>query len=56
MLFTGKNFEFSDFTWKKIFLLQEMVEGGGGGGRGSVTFSTALQKVLSLLDWGEGGW
>ena len=22
MLFTGKNFEFSDFTWKKLFLLQ----------------------------------
>ena len=25
MLFTCKNFIFSDFTWKKSFLLQEMV-------------------------------
>ena len=30
MLFTCKNFMFSDFTWKKHFLLQEMWDGGRG--------------------------
>ena len=31
MFFTCKNFMFSDFTWKKNILLQEMVGGGGEG-------------------------
>ena len=32
MLFTCKNFMFSDFTWKKRFLLQKMWGGGRGAG------------------------
>ena len=32
MLFTCKNFMFFDFTWKKIFVPRNGVEGGGGEG------------------------
>ena len=39
MLFTCKNFMFSDLTWEKKCLLQEMVVVGG---RGLASFSTAL--------------
>ena len=42
-LFTGKNFVPSDFTWKKFFLLQDMVGGGEGTG--------ALPDPLSLWPW-----
>ena len=39
MLFTCKNFMFSDFMWKKKLLLQEML------GEGASPFSTALKIV-----------
>ena len=42
MLFTCKNFKFSNFTWEKQFLLQEMV--GGLPPPAPPPFSTALHK------------
>ena len=46
MFFTRKSFMFSDFTWKKNILLQEMVRGAEGGWRPLPPFPTALSMYL----------
>ena len=45
MFFTRKSFMFSDFTWKKNILLQEMVRGTEGGWRPLPPFSYGPEYV-----------
>ena len=45
MFFTCKNFMFSDFTWKKNILLQEMVRGAERGWRPLPPFSYGPEYV-----------
>ena len=45
MFFTRKSFMFSDFTWKKNILLQEMVRGAEGGWRPLPPFSYGPEYV-----------
>ena len=43
---------FSNFTWKKNTLLQEMVGGGGGGAHPAPPFPTALlcqSKIMFIF-------